>query len=52
MRKKLRKWGKKGGEGKEYKEKRLEYRKLCDRKKKEENDRWERKTEVRRESEI
>lgn len=41
MRREIRRWRKMGGEGKEYKEKRKEYRELCERKKKEENEKWE-----------
>src|SRR5436190_6586989 len=49
----LRKWRREGGKGEEYRKRRLEYRKLCDEKKKEENDRWERKAaEVKRETEV
>lgn len=45
------KWKKEGGEGKKYKEKRMEYKKLYDRKEK--NRRWEKRTtEVKRETEV
>ncbi|XP_067212233.1 golgin subfamily A member 6-like protein 6 [Linepithema humile] len=52
-RRELRGWRRKGGEGKEYKEKKKEYKEMCERKKKEENERWEKRArEVKRENEV
>ncbi|XP_067217103.1 LINE-1 retrotransposable element ORF2 protein [Linepithema humile] len=52
-RRELRGWRRKGGEGKEYKEKKKEYKETCERKKKEENERWEKRArEVKRENEV
>jgi len=53
VRRRLREWRRKKGEGKEYKEKKKEYRELCDRKKKEENEKWEKAArDVRREKDV
>ncbi|XP_067214151.1 uncharacterized protein [Linepithema humile] len=53
VRKELRDWRRKGGEGERYKREKREYGKLCERKKEEENRRWERRAEeARRESEV
>ncbi|XP_067207866.1 golgin subfamily A member 6-like protein 22 [Linepithema humile] len=53
VRRELRGWKSKGREGKKYKEKRKEYKKLCERKRKEENEKWGKKArEVKRESEV
>jgi len=53
VRKELRKWWKRGRKGREYKRRKQEYKELCERKKKEENDRWERRAkDAKRESEI
>lgn len=52
-RKELRKWKRKGRDGGEYREKKKEYKELCERKKKEENEKWEKKTmEARRERDM
>ncbi|XP_024883827.1 uncharacterized protein LOC112462336 [Temnothorax curvispinosus] len=52
-RRKLRDWRKKRGEASAYKERRKEFKEICKRKKKEENQRWERKVEgARREAEV
>jgi len=40
VRKELRKWRREGGEGDGYRESKREYNKLCERKKKEESERW------------
>lgn len=49
----MRRWRKGTGKEERYKKRKLEYKELCGRKKKEENDRWERKAaEVRREKEV
>lgn len=40
VRKELRNWRKEGGEGDSYKDKKRAYKKLCEKKKKEDNDRW------------
>jgi len=43
----------KGGEGREYKRKKKEYKELCRKKKKEDNERWEKRArEIRREGEV
>lgn len=53
VRKELREWRKGRGDGREYRERRREYREFCERKKKEDNEKWEKKvTEARRESEV
>lgn len=53
VRKELREWTKRGGEGEVYKGLEREYKILCDRKKKEENEKWERRvSEASRESDI
>lgn len=53
MRKELREWRRMGGNGGEYKKVKREYKTLCERKKKEENDRWEKQVaEARRENEV
>jgi len=53
VRKELREWRKKGGEGGVYKKKKKDYKELCERKKKEENERWEKKArEVKREGDV
>jgi len=53
LRKKLRRWRKRGGEGEEYKRCKREYKELCKRKKGEENLKWEvRAREARKENEI
>lgn len=53
MRRELRKWRKGGREGVRYKERKREYRELCDRKKKEKNKKWERRAiQARRENEV
>jgi len=42
-----------GGEEREYKRRKQECKKLCERKKREENDRWEKRAmEAKRESEV
>jgi len=52
-RKELRRWRRKGGKGEEYKRRKQKFREICERKKKEENDRWEKRAaEVSRESEV
>lgn len=53
VRKELRRWRKEGGEGREYRKGKLEYKEMCERKKREENDRWEKKAaEVKRERDV
>jgi len=53
VRKELRNWRKKGGEGRDYKRKKQEYKELCEKKKRKKNDRWERcAMEAKRESEV
>lgn len=53
VRKELRSWRRGEGEGKEFRRKRKEYRELCEGKKKEENEKWERRAmEVKRESKV
>lgn len=50
VRKEFREWKRKG---REYRERRKECRKLCGRKKKEDNEKWEKKvTEAKRESKV
>lgn len=52
VKKKLREWRRKGGNGEEYKRKKREYKELCDKKKKE-NSKWERRAEeVKKEDEV
>lgn len=41
MRGELREWRRRGGEGTKYRGRKREYKELCERKKKEENERWE-----------
>lgn len=41
----LREWRERRVEGQEYRREKREYKELCDRKKQEENERWERKAE-------
>lgn len=49
----LKKWRKIGGGKEKFREKKQEYKKLCEQKKKEETERWEKEAEqVRKESEI
>lgn len=49
----LREWRREGGEGVIFKQKKGEYRKLCERKKKEDNERWEKRVaEAKRESDV
>jgi hypothetical protein len=43
----LRKWRKGLGEGEEFMKRKKEYREMCERKKKEKNERWERGREMR-----
>lgn len=53
VRKELRRCRRMGGNGGEYKRVKREYKALCERKKKEENDRWEKQVaEARRENEV
>lgn len=53
MRRELREWRKKGGEGLKYKETKRDYGELCNRKKRKENEEWERKArEAKRENEV
>jgi len=53
VRKELRNWRKKGGEGRDYKRRKQEYRELCEEKKRKENARWERSAmDAKRESEV
>lgn len=53
VRKRLREWRKKGEGEKEYREKKKEYKELCERKKREINEEWEKKIrEVSRENEV
>lgn len=52
VRRELRKW-RKEGEGEKYRKKKGNYKKLCERKKREENERWEKKVAgAKRESEV
>jgi len=52
-RRELRRWRRKGGKGEKYKRRKQVFREICERKKKEENDRWEKRAaEVSRESEV
>jgi len=49
----LRKWREKGGEGKDYKRKKREYKELCRKTKQEDNEKWERRArEVRKKGEV
>lgn len=49
----LREWRRKDTDGRVYRERKKEYKDLCDRKKKEENEKWEKKAkEARRENEV
>lgn len=53
VRKELRCWRKRGGDGIEYKRKKQEYKELCERKRNEETERWERKAaEAKGEKEV
>lgn len=52
LRKALSEWRREDEEGLEYKERRTKYRETCERKREEENRRWEKKEEARRESEM
>ena len=53
VRKELRRWRKEGGDGKMYAERRKEYRKLCEEKKKKEVEGWEKELEgVRNEGQV
>lgn len=53
VRRKLKDWRIKGGREERYKRGKQEFKKLCERRKKEENSRWERKTKkVRKEGEV
>lgn len=49
----LREWRRKDTDGRVYRERKKEYKDLCDRKKKEENEKWKKKAkEARRENEV
>lgn len=53
MRRKLREWRRGRCEREEYRKGRKEYKEMCEKKKKEENERWERKVaEAKRESDV
>jgi len=53
VKKELRKWRGDGGKGEEYRKKKQDYKELCERKKKEENERWEKQVEeVKREGDV
>jgi len=53
VRRTLREWRKRGGEGKRYRKEKAEYKLLCKRKRGEENERWIKEAqEVRTEGEI
>lgn len=53
VRKVLRNWRREGGEGEKYKDKKRAYKKLCEKKKKEDNERWERRVaKAKRESDV
>lgn len=52
MRKRLKEWRKSRLEEEGYKKDKKEYLKLCEKKKKEERERWERKVKKRRENEV
>ncbi|KYN16348.1 hypothetical protein ALC57_11395 [Trachymyrmex cornetzi] len=53
VRRVLREWRKGNGKGMEYKKEKREYKELCEVKKREENERWERKVEgARNESQV
>lgn len=53
VRRKLREWRRNEGDGEEYRKEKREYKELCERKKKVENDRWERRAEeAKKESEV
>lgn len=53
VRKELRRWKQAGGDGERYRMAKREYEKLCDRKKREENERWKKPVaEARREEDV
>lgn len=53
VRRKLRGWRRTGMRGEEYRKEKQEYKEMCERKKKEENERWERMAmEARREGDV
>lgn len=53
VRKELRRWKRAGADDERYRMAKREYEKLCDKKKREENERWEKPmTEARREEDV
>ena len=53
MRRELRRWRREGGDGKDYKERKKEYTRVCEEKKKKKVDRWEKEVEgIRTEGQV